>query len=249
MEISVIGSSQVNVGRIIDVGYCSFSRNSNIKLFNSRNYNNSKACSSNLGRNQTLVCPSRSTVGFCLKASASAQNQAVVSEESSNITEPIESTKLYVGLPLDTISKSNKINHARAIAAGLKALKLLGVEGVELPLYWGIVENEAMGEYNWTGYLAIIEIVQKLGLKLHLSVCFHASEEAKVSLPQWVSRIGESEPSIYFTDRSGGRYKDCLSLGADDVPVLDGKTPLEVYASFFENLKSSLSPFMGSTIT
>ncbi|KAL8047738.1 hypothetical protein ABFX02_07G020100 [Erythranthe guttata] len=249
MEISVIGSSQVNVGRIIDVGYCSFSRNSNIKLFNSRNYNNSKACSSNLGRNQNLVCPSRSTVGFCLKASASAQNQAVVSEESSNITEPIEGTKLYVGLPLDTISKSNKINHARAIAAGLKALKLLGVEGVELPLYWGIVENEAMGEYNWTGYLAIIEIVQKLGLKLHLSVCFHASEEAKVSLPQWVSRIGESEPSIYFTDRSGGRYKDCLSLGADDVPVLDGKTPLEVYASFFENLKSSLSPFMGSTIT
>ncbi|KAL0323510.1 UNVERIFIED_CONTAM: Inactive beta-amylase 9 [Sesamum angustifolium] len=44
-------------------------------------------------------------------------------------------------------------------------------------------------------------------------------------------------------------YKDCLSLAVDDVPVLDGKSPVEVYKDFCESFKSAFSPFMGSTIT
>lgn len=161
----------------------------------------------------------------------------------------VDGVKLFVGLPLDTVSNSNTINHARAIAAGLKALKLLGVDGVELPVWWGIAEKEVIGKYQWTGYLAIVEMVQKLGLKLHVSLCFHASEECKIPLPEWVSQIGEEEPGIYFADRSGQQYKDCLSFAVDDVPVLDGKTPVEVYKGFCENFKSAFSPFMGSTIT
>ncbi|KAK6130442.1 hypothetical protein DH2020_035852 [Rehmannia glutinosa] len=244
MEISVIGSSQ----RINDIGFCSFSRNLNAKIFNPKN-NYSKGCI--FGQSHNFVRPSRSEIGFSLRATASAQTQAAVSEKASKITRTKhnDGVKLYVGLPLDTVSNSNTINHARAIAAGLKALKLLGVDGVELPVWWGIAENQAMGKYDWTGYLAIVEMVQKLGLKIHVSLCFHGSQEPKISLPRWVSRIGESEPSIYFTDRSGQQYKDCLSLAVDDLPVLDGKSPLEVYKEFFENFKSSLSPFMGSTIT
>lgn len=161
----------------------------------------------------------------------------------------IEGTKLFVGLPLDTVSSCNTINHSRAIAAGLKALKLLGVDGVELPVWWGVAENEARGKYNWSSYLSIVEMVKSLDLELHVSLCFHASEDQKLPLPQWVSRIGESNPSIFFTDRSGHRYKDCLSLGVDELPVLDGKTPLQVYKEFLESFKSSFAPFMGSTIT
>ncbi|KAK4405646.1 Inactive beta-amylase 9 [Sesamum angolense] len=246
MEVSVIGSSQVNLGRVNDTGPCSFSRNLNTKISIVKSCY-SKRC--NLGKSQNLVCPSRSTLGFSLKTSASANSQAVVSEKASRTTKPIDDVNLYVGLPLDTVSNSNTINHARAIAAGLEALKLLGVDGVELPVWWGIAEKEAMGKYDWTGYLAVVEMVEKLDLKLHISLCFHASAEPQIPLPQWVSQIGESEPSIYFTDRSGQQYKDCLSLGVDNLPVLDGKTPLEVYKDFCENFKSSFSPFMGSTIT
>lgn len=160
-----------------------------------------------------------------------------------------ESLKLYVGLPLDAVSESHSINHARAIAAGLKALKLLGVDGVELPIWWGIVEKEGMGKYNWTGYLALAQLVQKMGLKLHVSICFHGCNQCKIPLPGWVSQIGESEPNIFFSDRSGQQYKDCLSLSVDDLPVLNGKTPLQVYKDFCENFKTSFSPFLGSTIT
>lgn len=147
------------------------------------------------------------------------------------------------------MSNSATINNARAIAVGLKALKLLGVDGVELPVWWGIAEKQAMGKYDWTCYLALAEMVRKTGLKLHISLCFHASNEPKIRLPKWVSQIGESQPDIYFADRAGQPYKDCLSLSVDDLPVLDGKTPIEVYMGFFESFKSSFSAFMGSTIT
>lgn len=120
---------------------------------------------------------------------------------------------------------------------------------MELPVWWGIAEKEAMGKYEWSGYLKLVEMVQKAGLKLHISLCFHASKEPKIPLPDWVSRIGESQPSIFFTDRSGEQYRDCLSLSVDDLPVLDGKSPIEAYGNFCESFKSSFSAFIGSTIT
>jgi len=186
------------------------------------------------------------------QATAAIQSEQLRSDSvsgRSTRSKSRDNVRLFVGLPLDTISDCNAVNHARAIAAGLKALKLLGVEGVELPVWWGIVEKEAMGKYEWSGYLALAEMVQNAGLKLHVSLCFHASKQHKLSLPEWVSRIGESEPSIFFTDRAGRQYKECLSLAVDDLPVLDGKTPVQVYREFCESFKSSFSSFMGSTIT
>ncbi|KAF5752228.1 beta-amylase 4 [Tripterygium wilfordii] len=172
-----------------------------------------------------------------------------VSLRTSTKPRSLDKVRIFVGLPLDSVSECNTVNHARAIAVGLKALKLLGVEGVELPVWWGISEKEAMGKYNWSGYLLIADMVQKAGLKLHITLCFHASAQPKISLPEWVSRIGDSQPGIFYADRSGQYYKDCLSLAVDDLPVLDGKTPIQVYQKFCENFKSSFSSFMGSTIT
>nr|POF05268.1 inactive beta-amylase 9 [Quercus suber] len=204
------------------------------------------------------VCFGRSTgwrksgIRFTLRATAAIQSEPLRSDSvsgRSRISKSRDNVRLFVGLPLDSISDCNAVNHARAIAAGLKALKLLGVEGVELPVWWGTVEKEAMGKYEWSGYLALAEMVQNAGLKLHVSLCFHASKQHKLSLPEWVSRIGESEPGIFFTDRAGQQYKECLSLAVDDLPVLDGKTPVQVYHEFCESFKSSFSSFMGSTIT
>ncbi|KAI9122837.1 hypothetical protein K1719_005726 [Acacia pycnantha] len=84
--------------------------------------------------------------------------------------EELYGVRLFVGLPLDAVSPDcNSVNHARAIAAGLKALKLLGVEGVELPIWRGIVEKESMGKYEWSGYLAIAEMVQMICPGMDLS--------------------------------------------------------------------------------
>ncbi|KFK27522.1 hypothetical protein AALP_AA8G394100 [Arabis alpina] len=184
----------------------------------------------------------------------SVKCEAIVSDQvpflkSTPKPRSLESVRLFVGLPLDTVSGCNNVNHMKAITAGLKALKLLGVEGIELPIFWGVVEKEAAGKYEWSGYLAVAEIVKKVGLKLHASLCFNGSKNPEIGLPDWVAKIGEAEQGIYFTDRYGKPYKDCLSFAVDDVPVLDGKTPMEVYSGFCESFKSAFSDYMGNTIT
>ncbi|XVF38633.1 hypothetical protein REPUB_Repub20aG0119100 [Reevesia pubescens] len=244
MEVSVIrGSSQTNLCKT-ELGYKDlrfyFGKNNDKGKKISRKPNSSVSF---VSQNMTLR---KTGLRFTVKA---VRSEPVIKSKSSSRSNSLDRLSLFVGLPLDTVSECNKVNHARAIAVGLKALKLLGVEGVELPVWWGVVENEAMGKYDWSGYLKVAEMVQKAGLKLHVSLCFHASREPKIPLPEWVMQIGESQSSIFFTDRSGQHYQECLSLAVDDRAVLNGKTPIQVYQDFCESFKSTFSSFIGSTIT
>lgn len=154
-----------------------------------------------------------------------------------------------MGLPVDAVSDCNTLNHGKAIAAGLKALKLLGVDGVELPVWWGVAEKEAMGQYDWSGYLGLVQIIRDAGLKARASLYFHASADPAIPLPQWVSAAGEADPDIFFTDRAGKRHRDCLSVAVDDLPVLQGHTPMRVYGDFLQSFRAAFSEFLGSTIT
>ncbi|KAJ0768909.1 putative beta-amylase [Helianthus annuus] len=218
-------------------GLCQFgSNNNNVPMM--------IICSSKL-QSQVIRCSSVPVkVASCSQAAVSTKGSRDLSGSDHK-----DGVKLYVGLPLNSISECNAIHHSRAIAAGLRALKLLGVEGVELPVWWGVAEKQAMGKYEWSGYLALVDMIQKSGLKLHVTICFHASKEEDIQLPKWVSEVGESKRDIFFADRSGKRYKHCLSFGVDTLPVFDGKTAIEVYQGFIESFKTSFAPFMGSTIT
>ncbi|KAF8387922.1 hypothetical protein HHK36_026584 [Tetracentron sinense] len=241
MEASVIGSSQAKIGRtdlaFRQLGFCNskqiFSRQDKIFFDPRRRWRSA-------GIHVSLKA---------IQSGAASSEKFAGERATTRRSRPNDSVPLFVGLPLDAVSDCNTLNHARAIAVGLKALKLLGVEGVEFPVWWGIAEKGAMGKYEWSSYLALAEMVQKAGLKLRVSLCFHGSRETKIPLPQWVSRIGEVQPSIFFTDRSEQHYKECLSFAVDDLPVLNGKTPMQVYQEFSESFKSSFSSFMGSTIT
>ncbi|MED6172796.1 beta-amylase, partial [Stylosanthes scabra] len=84
---------------------------------------------------------------------------------------------------------------------GLKALKLLGVEGVKLIVWWGIVERDAAGKYDWSDYLAIPKMVQKMGLKLHVLLYFHGSTKPHIPLHDWMSRLANT--NLIFSLRIG----------------------------------------------
>ncbi|KAH7857311.1 hypothetical protein Vadar_011191 [Vaccinium darrowii] len=208
MEISVIGTSQamlVNTESSVRRDLFGFCGKLSPQIFSRR---------STICFGQSIRWGKRFPIRLALKAAA--QSEAIVSDKVCGSTstsrtgsKPIDGVRLYVGLPLDAVSDCNTINHERAITAGLKALKLLGVDGVELPIWWGIAEKEAMGKYEWSGYLKLAEMVQK----------------------------------------AGEQYRGCLSLSVDDLPVLDGKSPIQVYGNFCESFKSSFSAFLGSTIT
>ncbi|CAL9092156.1 unnamed protein product [Musa textilis] len=153
--------------------------------------------------------------------------------------------RLYVGLPLDVVADGNVVNHGKAIAAGLRALALLGVDGVELPISWGV----AMDSGDWSSYLAVASMARDAGLHLRISLHLHCHRRPRLPLPKSVDCAAAADPDILFTDRAGRRRADCLSFAVDDLPVLDGRTPMEAYEEFFRSFRLAFADFFGSVIT
>lgn len=54
----------------------------------------------------------------------------------------------------------------------LKNLKSIGIDGVMVDCWWGIVEPHAPQQYNWKGYTRLFDIVRDLKLKLKVTFFF-----------------------------------------------------------------------------
>lgn len=133
----------------------------------------------------------------------------------------------------------------QALSAALKALKVLGVNGISVDLHWGLVESRE-GVYDWTGTRALLRLIADFGFKIKVSICFHSTDT--IPLPEWLVEEGRSNPDIYFTDKAGGRNTECLTLGINDVPVLRGRTAVDVYKSFMIAFRDEFRSWLGDTI-
>ena len=112
-------------------------------------------------RAQQLVAEERSEIGG---------EESVHGDEDAALA-----MRLFVGLPTDVVSADGAaVNRPRAIRAGLRALKLLGVHGVELPVSWAVVQPGSDEQFEWTGYLAVAGMVRDAGLSLRISLLTHS---------------------------------------------------------------------------
>lgn len=80
---------------------------------------------------------------------------------------------VFVMMPLDSVTMGNTVNRRKAMRASLQALKSAGVEGIMIDVWWGLVEREAPGAYNWGGYNELLEMAKKVGLKVQAVMSFH----------------------------------------------------------------------------
>ena len=80
---------------------------------------------------------------------------------------------VYVMMPLDSVKMDNSVNRRKAMNASLQALKSAGVEGIMMDVWWGLVERDNPGEYNWGGYMELLEMAKKYGLKVQAVMSFH----------------------------------------------------------------------------
>jgi beta-amylase len=151
---------------------------------------------------------------------------------------------VYVMLPLDTVwvverdgKKVSVLKKERSLEIALHTLKQAGVEGVMVDVWWGIAERAGPGVYDFSAYKRLFYKVAAAGLKVQAVMSFHAAggnvgDTCKIPLPKWVLDVGDRNPDIYYTDKSGHRNKECLSLGCDEVPLFWGRTPTDVYRDF-----------------
>jgi hypothetical protein len=158
--------------------------------------------------------------------------------------------RLFVGLPIDSVTDGATVNSAAAVAAGIRAVRLLGADGVELPVFWSVAQPESPDRFSWAGYQAVADMVRAESLSLRVSLRAHGTPGGGVpTLPAWVSGVAADDPDIFFTDRSGARHEGCLSFAIDELPVLHGRSPLQLYEAFFRSFAAAFEDFFDSTIT
>ncbi|KAL9231234.1 hypothetical protein vseg_006487 [Gypsophila vaccaria] len=160
---------------------------------------------------------------------------------------------VYVMLPLNTVSISGGLHKARAMNASLMALRNAGVEGVMVDVWWGLVEKDGPLKYNWEGYAELIDMVQRHGLKLQVVMSFHqcggnVGDSCSIPLPPWVLQEIILNPDLVYTDKSGRRNSEYISLGCDSLPLLRGRTPIQVYSDFMRAFRDRFSDYLGRVI-
>ncbi|KAJ9152576.1 hypothetical protein P3X46_026131 [Hevea brasiliensis] len=160
---------------------------------------------------------------------------------------------VFVMLPLDTITLGGNLNKPRAMNASLMALKSAGVEGVMVDAWWGLVEKDAPLKYNWEGYAKLGQMVQRHGLKLQVVMSFHqcggnVGDSCSIPLPPWVLEEIGKNPDLVYTDRSGRRNPEYISLGCDSLPVLRGRNPIQVYTDYMRSFQNRFRDYLGEVI-
>ncbi|KAK0587554.1 hypothetical protein LWI29_024781 [Acer saccharum] len=160
---------------------------------------------------------------------------------------------VFVMLPLDTVTVAGNLNKPRAMNASLMALKSAGVEGVMVDAWWGLVEKDGPLKYNWEGYAELIQMVQRHGLKLQVVMSFHqcggnVGDSCSIPLPPWVLEEISKNPDLVYTDRSGRRNAEYISLGCDTMPLLRGRTPIQVYSDYMRSFRDRFSEYLGEVV-
>lgn len=166
---------------------------------------------------------------------------------------PSGGVPVYVMLPLDSITSNNTVNRKRAMNASLLALNSAGVEGVMLDVWWGIVEKDEPGKYNWAGYKELIDMVKKHGLKVQAVMSFHqcggnVGDSCFIPLPKWVVEEIDRNQDIAYSDKHRSRNYEYLSLGCDTLPVLKGRSPVQAYSDYMRSFRDNFKDFLGKTI-
>ncbi|KAL9350393.1 hypothetical protein Peur_057648 [Populus x canadensis] len=161
---------------------------------------------------------------------------------------------VFVMLPLDTVTIGGNLNKPRAMNASLMALRSAGVEGVMVDAWWGLVEKDGPLKYNWEGYAELVQMVQKHGLKLQVVMSFHqcggnVGDSCSIPLPPWVLEEMSENLDLVYTDKSGRRNPEYISLGCDSLPLLRGRTPIQVYSDYMRSFRNRFKDYLGHVIT
>lgn len=140
---------------------------------------------------------------------------------------------LWCSYQLGVISNDNVLQDRYGLEKQLRELHAAGVDGVMVDVWWGITEQKGPKQYDWGAYRSLFQLIQECGLKLQAIMSFHqcggnVGDAVNIPIPQWVLDIGESNPDIFYTDISGTRNKEYLTVGVDNERIFHGRTAIEV---------------------
>ncbi|KAK3264264.1 beta-amylase [Cymbomonas tetramitiformis] len=181
----------------------------------------------------------------------SARQQFDIGSPTISTSNTDASVPIFVMMPLDTVQIDGTLKNEKALTFAFKALKAIGVTGVMVDVWWGIVERDEPQTYDWRAYKQLLSIVKNCGLRMQAVMSFHAcgpnvGDGVDVPLPIWVREAMKRDPDLCYGDQWGYRNPECLSLWADNVPNVSGRSPLQCYEDFMESFKEAMGPDIGA---
>ncbi|KAK6134865.1 hypothetical protein DH2020_031406 [Rehmannia glutinosa] len=156
---------------------------------------------------------------------------------------------LFVMLQLGVITRENEFLEEDKLEKQLKELRKAGVDGVMVDVWWGIIEGKGPKQYDWSSYRKLFQLVQKCGLRIQAIMSFHQcggniGDAVYIPIPEWVLSVGEKNPDIFYTNRSGNRNQEYVSLGVDNLPLFQGRTAIEMYSDYMKSFRENMSDFL-----
>lgn len=67
---------------------------------------------------------------------------------------------------LNVVMNDGEVNDFEVFECGLCVLSEIGVEGVMIDVWWGIVERDGLRKYDWVVYREVIDMIKDVGLKV-----------------------------------------------------------------------------------
>ncbi|CAK9169270.1 unnamed protein product [Ilex paraguariensis] len=211
------------------------------------------------------TCPPTRRLTISSRLNSSTPSNGFVSPDNGDLQDELQhgvsnhsirkGSPVFVTLPVDVLSPSSgMMKRKKAMATSFRALAAAGVEGVVMEVWWGLVERDSPRIYNWQGYLEIVALAKRYGLKVRAVMAFHQcgsqpSDPSWIPLPQWVLKEIDKDSDLAYSDRFGRRNMEYLSLGCDILPVLHGRSPIQAYADFMKNFRNTFRLFLGGIIT
>lgn len=148
-------------------------------------------------------------------------------------------------LPLDTVTSKGFTNQDQ-FRKDFQKLKDAGLSGVMSDVWWGIVEQQP-GQYDWSGYKELFQLVRESGLHLQAVMSFHqcgggVGDTITVELPKW-AKDAVSKLDGFFTGSNGFQNPYYISFSVDDVVITD-RTPIQIYRDFMQSFRDTFSEFI-----
>jgi beta-amylase len=159
---------------------------------------------------------------------------------------------LYVLMPLDMVDPNNpsRIDQdPKKLKTQLETLKGLGADGVCIDIWWGIVQHDDLDKYNWKPYRDFFTLCREVNLLICPIMSFHAcgtnvNDDVHIPLPKKVLELARSyAKKPFYKDAYGFINEEYLSLGADNEPIFEGKTPLKLYGNFMRDFVKEFLDF------
>ncbi|KAL2607807.1 hypothetical protein R1flu_026380 [Riccia fluitans] len=164
-----------------------------------------------------------------------------------------EGVPVFVMMPLDSADIVKTQSGQWLLSQALSKLKNAGVKGVMMDVWWGLVEKNAPGSYDWSAYDTLVKIIAENELKLQAVMSFHqcggnVGDAVYIPLPGWVLEESHSNPDIFYTDQSGWRNPEYITLGCDTLPVIAGRTPIQCYSDYMTSFRENFKSVLGDVI-